>query len=118
MQAPAEAKTKPPIEFSHQYTSSGHRVGEKIDWSKMNRTGLVFGTVLAGFHVIWALLVMAGWAQPLINFVFWAHMIQPIYVIKAFDPLAALTLIAITFTSGYACGFIGAFLWNKLHPKP
>ena len=42
-------------------------------------------------------------------------MITPIYVIKAFDPKAAFTLILITFISGYAFGFVGAILWNKLH---
>ena len=83
-----------------------------------NKVGLVFAASLAAWHVCWALLVLAGWAQPLIDFVFWAHMIQPVYVIKAFDPKAALILIAFTFISGYAFGLVGAVLWNKLHPAP
>ena len=65
--------------------------------------------------LLWALLVLLGWAQPLMDFVFWAHMINPVYVVKAFDPKAAATLVVITFIMGYAFGFVGALLWNKLH---
>jgi hypothetical protein len=35
------------------------------------------------------------------GFHFWAHMIQPIYVVKPFDLLAAATLIMITAVIGY-----------------
>lgn len=73
------------------------------------------GVLIGSWHVFWAILVLVGWAQPIIDFIFWAHMIQPIYVIKAFDPKAALILIAITFLTGYAFGFVGALIWNKLH---
>ena len=80
-----------------------------------NKVGLVIGALIGGWHVVWSLLVLFGSAQPIIDFIFWAHMITPIYVIKAFDPKAAFTLILITFISGYAFGFVGAILWNKLH---
>ena len=80
-----------------------------------NKVGLVIGALIASWHLLWAALVLLSWAQPLIDFVFWAHMIQPVYVIKAFDPKAAITLIVITFISGYAFGFVGALFWNKLH---
>ena len=80
-----------------------------------NKVGLVVGAVIGGWHVIWALLVLLGWAQLLIDFIFWAHMIQPVYIIKAFEFRAALTLLTVTFLIGYAFGFFGAILWNKLH---
>ena len=79
------------------------------------KVGLVFGLLIGGWHFFWALLVAIGWAQPLIDFVFWAHMIQPIYVVKPFDPKAAITLVLITFVTGYVLGLIGAGIWNKLH---
>ncbi len=69
---------------------------------------------VAGWHVFWVLLVLLGLAQPLMNFIFWAHMIQPIYVIKPFEPAAAAVLIVITAVSGYLFGFFAAFIWNKL----
>ena len=82
-----------------------------------NKVGLVFGALLGGWHVVWSLLVLFGLAQPIIDFIFWAHMIRSIYVIKAFDPAAALTLVIITSVLGYVFGYIGAVLWNKLHGK-
>lgn len=82
---------------------------------KPNKLGFVIGGLIAGWHVFWILLVLSGFAQPLMNFIFWAHMIQPVYMVKAFDPKAALTLIGVTFVVGYVFGLIGAFLWNKLH---
>jgi len=49
------------------------------------------------------------------RFIFWAHMIQPVYVIKPFDPPAAVVLIVITGVIGYIFGFVGAIIWNRLH---
>lgn len=80
-----------------------------------NKAGLALGGLIGGWHVFWALLVLLGWAQPLLDFIFWAHMLQSIYLVKVFDPRAALILVIITSFSGYVFGFIGAVLWNKLH---
>jgi hypothetical protein len=80
-----------------------------------NKVGLVVGALTGGWHVCWSLLVLLGLAQPIIDFIFWAHMIQPVYVIKSFDPLAALTLMVVTAVTGYFFGFVGAVIWNKLH---
>jgi hypothetical protein len=80
-----------------------------------NKVGLVIGALIGGWHVLWALLVALGWAQPLIEFIFWAHMIKPIYVINGFDPAAALTLVVITSVIGYVFGLLGGIIWNKVH---
>jgi hypothetical protein len=80
-----------------------------------NKVGIVVGALIGGWHLCWSLLVLLGWAQPIIDFIFWAHMIEPVYVIKPFDPLAAITLIAVTVVIGYVLGFVGAMIWNKLH---
>jgi hypothetical protein len=87
----------------------------KITMTNPNKVGLVAAALLGGWHLLWSLLVLVHWAQPFIDFIFWAHMIQPIYVIKPFDLLAALTLILITAAIGYGFGFLGATIWNKLH---
>jgi hypothetical protein len=79
------------------------------------KIGLVVGALLGGWHLFWSLLVAAGWAQPFIDFIFWAHMLRSIYVVKAFDPVAALTLIVITAMMGYVFGCAGAVLWNRMH---
>ena len=56
-----------------------------------NTVGLVIGGLIGGWHLLWSLLVLLDWAaQPVIDFIFWAQMIQPIYVVEPFDPLAAI----------------------------
>lgn len=80
-----------------------------------NKVGLVFAAIIAGWHVCWSLLILMGWAQPFIDFIFWAHMIRSIYIVKPFDPVAALTLVGVTAAMGYVMGYFGAIVWNKLH---
>ncbi len=82
-----------------------------------NRVGLVFGAFLGGWHVLWSILVAIGWAQPLLNFVFWAHMLKPIYVVAGFNATAAVTLVVVTSAAGYVIGYLGAWLWNRVHEK-
>ena len=80
-----------------------------------HNVGLVIAALIAGWHVIWSVLVFIGWAQPILDFVFWAHMIKPVYFVKPFDPMAAVVLIVITAVIGYIFGFVGAIIWNRLH---
>ncbi|HXQ25229.1 MAG TPA: hypothetical protein VN822_02370 [Candidatus Acidoferrales bacterium] len=80
-----------------------------------HKVGLVFGALLGAWHTLWAALVAFGWAQPIINFVFWMHFIKPIYVIGEFKAWIALVLIAVTATIGYIMGCILAVLWNWIH---
>ena len=78
-----------------------------------NKVGLIIGGLLGGSHLFWSLLVLLSWAQPALNFIFWMHMIRSIYVVKAFDPIAALTLVLVTTAMGYGFGYLGAKLWPK-----
>jgi len=80
-----------------------------------HRAGLVLAIFLGGWHLFWAALVAAGWAQPLINFVLWLHFIRPVYVVESFDVGIASLLVGITAGIGYALGWGFAVLWNKLH---
>lgn len=80
------------------------------------RLGLVFGSLLALCHALWASLVALGWAQALIDFIFWAHFITPPYQVAAFDFLRALLLVALTFAVGMILGMVGGALWNRFAP--
>ena len=80
-----------------------------------NKAGLALGALLGLWHLAWAILVAIGWAQPLINFIFWLHFIKPIYVIEPFNAGTAALLVAITAMIGYVMGFIFALLWNRFH---
>lgn len=80
-----------------------------------NKTGFVVATLLGGWHFLWAVLVAAGWAQPVLNFGFWMHFIRPIYVVGPFNLGIAVLLVAVTATIGYVIGYIFATLWNWIH---
>ena len=80
-----------------------------------DRTALILAILLGSWHLVWALLVAAGWAQPLIDFIFWIHFIQPVYAIQKFNIGIALLLVGVTAAIGYVIGWIFAVLWNKLH---
>jgi len=80
-----------------------------------NKTGLAFGTLLAAWHGMWSIFVALGWAQAIVNFVFWMHMIKPVYVIGPFSFWIALILIVVTGALGYIAAFMLAALWNWLH---
>lgn len=79
------------------------------------KAALSVAVALGGFHLVWAVLVAIGWAQPIMDFVFWMHMISLPYVVKAFDSSAAVTLIVVTAIMGYVIGYIFAKIWNRMH---
>lgn len=80
-----------------------------------SKTALAVGIFLGGWHLLWSLLVLVGWAQPLLDFIFNLHMIAPVYQVQAFDWTRALGLIVITAIIGYIIGYAFALIWNKLH---
>jgi hypothetical protein len=80
-----------------------------------NKAGLVLGTLLGGWDFLWAVLVAAGWAQAVLNFVFWMHFIKPPYTVGTFNAGIALVLILVTSVIGYAAGYILGVLWNSIH---
>ena len=79
------------------------------------KVGLVFGAMAGGLHLLWATLIFVGLAQPLINFILWAHMINPFFVVQAFDISTAVTLIVMTSLIGYIIGYVVGVIWNKVH---
>lgn len=78
-------------------------------------TGFAVGAFVGGCHVVWSILVALGWAQVLVNFILWAHMVNMSYVVGPFDLTAAITLVIVTTVIGYAAGDIFARIWNRVH---
>ena len=79
------------------------------------KAGLILGALVGGWHACWAILVALGWAQPFIDFVFWMHFIQPVYVVGSFEAMRAAILVVTTTTMGFVMGYVFSQLWNRLH---
>jgi hypothetical protein len=79
------------------------------------KVGWVFGAALGLWHVCWAALVALGWAQALLDFVFWMHFMKPAFVVQAFDPSVALVLVLVTTAIGFVLGVVLGALWNWVH---
>ncbi|MDP2665086.1 MAG: hypothetical protein Q8P23_00330 [bacterium] len=79
------------------------------------KTGLAVGKLVGGVHLVWAILVALGWAQWLVNFSMWAHMVSVPLVVGAFNLTAAVTVIIVATAIGYVLGYAFAKIWNWLH---
>lgn len=79
------------------------------------RVGFVLGLFTAGLHLLWAVIVAAGWGQSLLNFVFSLHMLGNPYQVAPFDVVAAFFLVLTTFVVGYVIGWVFSNIWNKFY---
>jgi hypothetical protein len=79
------------------------------------KAGFVLGLVLGGWHLCWSILVVLGWAQSVIDFVFWMHFIKPVYVIEPFEIARAAILVVVAAGIGFIIGSAFAGVWNVLH---
>mgnify|MGYP000170620084 FL=1 len=78
------------------------------------KTGLSTGAMLGLLHFMWAVLVLAGWGQVVLDFVLRLHMIHMTMAVGPFDWVTAAGLVALTASLGFAFGTIFAGLWNLL----
>lgn len=79
------------------------------------KAGVTLGALLGGWHLCWAILVAVGWAQALIDFIFWMHFIKPVFVVAPFDLGTAIILTAVTAAVGFLFAFLFSLVWNRLH---
>jgi hypothetical protein len=79
------------------------------------RTAFVLAMLVGGWHLLWSALVLLGWAQVVIDFIFWMHFLKPIYVVEPFAIGRCLILVTVTAGVGAAVGYSFALLWNGIH---
>lgn len=58
--------------------------------------------------------MLTGWAQSIIDVIFWLHFIEPPYHVGPFSWPRALGLIAATSAIGYLLGGFVGVIWNRL----
>lgn len=80
-----------------------------------NRVGLSVAAVLAGWHVVWSLLVAFGAAQRVLDFAFALHGMKAEAVVGPFNLGTASLLVLVTGAIGYVSGAVGGLTWNCLH---
>ena len=82
-----------------------------------NKTGLVLGIFFAAWHLLWAILVLVGIAQSMLDWVLPLHFISLLVSVTAFSITNALILIIAAFIGGYIIGWVFAWLWGWLNKK-
>ncbi len=82
-----------------------------------HQVGLAFGGFLGLWHLVWSLLVAIGLAQPLLDFIFSLHMIQPPYKVMPFSITTAVGLIIVTSLIGYVVGYVLSLIWNAVQKR-
>ena len=78
------------------------------------KAALAVAIVLGLYHLIWVMLVAAGCAKPIMDFVLRLHFIRINYEIAPFDGVTAASLVAVTFALGAVIGLVFALVWNWL----
>lgn len=73
---------------------------------------LSLGAFLGLWHLGWALLVMLGLAQAILDWIYGIHFLNNPFTVGAFDLTRAAILVITTFVIGYLAGWLFAWLWN------
>ncbi len=82
-----------------------------------NGVGLVFGGVLAFWHLVWSILVAFEVAEQFLSWVMMLHRLDFTFKILPFSLPIAVTLILFTGVFGYLIGYIFALGWNAIIKK-
>lgn len=68
-------------------------------------------------HLLWIVLVVAGVAETIMNWIFKIHFMSNPFVMQPFDLVNGIWLLVVTFAVGYVAGWVFAVLANMLHKK-
>jgi hypothetical protein len=82
--------------------------------TQLIQTSLITGLCLSSLHLSWIVLILLGWAQPLMDFVFKLHMLNSPFQVQPFDLGLAVSLVLITFVIGAFYGLVFVLIKNLL----
>jgi hypothetical protein len=82
--------------------------------TRLIQTSLITGLCLSSLHLSWIVLILLGWAQPLMDFVFKLHMLNSPFQVQPFDLGLAVSLVLITFVIGAFYGLVFVLIKNLL----
>lgn len=82
-----------------------------------NKTGLILGAFFGLVHLFWAIVVAGGFAQAMMDFIYSIHFLNNPFIIQAFNPTTAITLVIVTAIIGYIFGWLFAWIWNMVQKK-
>lgn len=74
----------------------------------------MLGCLAGGCHLVWAIIVAAGWGPPLINFIFGMHFLKPVFIVEPFAIGRAIVLVLVTVAIAYVFGSVGAVIWKRI----
>lgn len=79
-----------------------------------NRLGVVTALLMAGWHVVWAVLMAGGLGQRVMDLAFRLHGLKSDVVVEPFDAGMMALLVAVTGVLGYVVGALAGLMWNGL----
>lgn len=72
----------------------------------LTKSALIGGLSLASLHLFWVLIIVSGFAQQLLDWVFKLHMLSSPFQVQPFNIGYAATLLLITFLVGCLYGVV------------
>lgn len=81
------------------------------------QVALITGLFLAGLHTLWALLVAFALAQPFLSWIYGIHFLNNPFIVSDFNIMTAVTLVVVTFVTGYIAGWVFTWIWNRMLKK-
>lgn len=82
------------------------------------QTSLIAGLCLSSLHLSWIILILIGWAQPLMDFIFKLHMLNSPFQVQPFSIGLAVSLVIITFVIGAFYGLLFVLIKNLMAKCP
>ena len=77
-----------------------------------HKVGVALGAFGGLAHLVWSVLVAAGVAQPVLNWVLGLHMVESVSYVGEFSLGTAVALVFVAAAAGYVGGWILGTIWN------